>query len=97
MTIFCQTKWVFVSRSSATVKKISEVWWKMGLFGPDSVTPNQLHFFTETKLIGCHAKRLFFDSDETTYKICIQNRLFDVPGKVLVPREQPQQVRINNL
>jgi hypothetical protein len=43
VTIFCQTKQIFVGRSSATVKKICEVWRKMGLFGPDSVPPNQLH------------------------------------------------------
>ena len=44
MTIFCQTKRIFVGRSSATVKKICEGWRKMGLFGPDSVPPNQLHY-----------------------------------------------------
>jgi hypothetical protein len=41
VAIFCQTKRIFVGRSSATVKKICEVW-KMGLFGPDSAPPNQL-------------------------------------------------------
>jgi hypothetical protein len=29
-------------RSSATVKKMGEVWRKMGLFGPDSVPLNHL-------------------------------------------------------
>jgi hypothetical protein len=40
--IFCQTKRIFIGRSSATVKKICEVWRKMGLFWPDSVPPNQV-------------------------------------------------------
>jgi hypothetical protein len=43
-------KWSFFARrsgflqavASATVKKIREVWRKMGLFGPGSVPPNQL-------------------------------------------------------
>jgi hypothetical protein len=42
VAIFCQAKQIFVGRSSATVKKICEVWQKMGLFGPDSAPPNQL-------------------------------------------------------
>jgi hypothetical protein len=49
---FCQTKWIFAVRSSATVKKIREVWRKMGLFGPDSVPPNQL-LFLMIKLANC--------------------------------------------
>jgi hypothetical protein len=35
-------KRIFVGRSSATVKKICEVWRKMDLFRQDSVPPNQL-------------------------------------------------------
>jgi hypothetical protein len=42
VAIFCQTKLIFAGRSLATVKKICEVWRKMGLFWPDSVPPNQL-------------------------------------------------------
>ena len=42
MAIFWQTKRIFAGRSSATVKKICEVWRKMDLFGPDNVPPNQL-------------------------------------------------------
>jgi hypothetical protein len=52
VTIFCQTKRIFVGRSSATVKKICEVGRKMGLFGPDSVPPNQLQFYTCCALNG---------------------------------------------
>ena len=47
MVNFCQTKRIFVGRSAAKVKKICEVWRKMGLFGPDSVPPNQLLVFNE--------------------------------------------------
>ena len=42
MAIFCQTKQIFAGRSSATLKKICEVWRKVGLFRPDCVPPNQL-------------------------------------------------------
>jgi hypothetical protein len=42
----------FFDRSSATVKKICEVGRKMGLFGPDSVPPNQLLFYTCCALNG---------------------------------------------
>jgi hypothetical protein len=35
-------KRIFAGRSSATVKKMGEVWRKMGFFGPDSVPSNQL-------------------------------------------------------
>jgi oxepin-CoA hydrolase/3-oxo-5,6-dehydrosuberyl-CoA semialdehyde dehydrogenase len=59
VTIFCQTKQIFVGRSSATVKKICEVWRKMGLFGPDRVPTNQLQkivvFFGQT---ACHLSPL---------------------------------------
>jgi hypothetical protein len=42
VTIFCHTKRFFVDSSITTVKKMGEVWRKMGLFGPDSVPLNQL-------------------------------------------------------
>jgi hypothetical protein len=42
VAIFCQTKRIFAGHSSAMIKKICEVWRKMGLFWPDSVPPNQL-------------------------------------------------------
>jgi hypothetical protein len=42
VAIFRQTKRIFEGRSSATVKKMCEVWRKMDLFGPDSLPPNPL-------------------------------------------------------
>jgi hypothetical protein len=62
VAIFCQTKQIFVGRSLATVKKICEVWRKMGLFGPDSVPPNQLrakhHYFGDTNFQNCATDQL---------------------------------------
>jgi hypothetical protein len=51
VAIFCQTKQIFAGRSSTTVKKICEVWRKMGLFGPDSVPPNQLLLMNKKRVL----------------------------------------------
>jgi hypothetical protein len=51
VAIFCQTKQIFAGRSNATVKKICEVWRKMGLFGPDSVPPNQLLLMNKKRVL----------------------------------------------
>ncbi len=41
-SFFCRTKGILAVRSNAAVVKTDRVWRKTGVFGPDSVPPDQL-------------------------------------------------------